>query len=94
MALRIELGGYYPSTGEQSFGELRARHFVDVSGKLEEFMRDELWRKDSSDYENKEDALRDVLLEVLEGGYDDALAADSDVDPEDYNREEWVEENE
>lgn len=84
MASRIELGGYRPSRGDKSFGELRAQYYVDVPDALKLKALDFMTNHDG--YSN----LREVYADMLAGEFDDELAEENEVDPSDYDREEWV----
>lgn len=88
MANRINLGGFYPSQGEKSEGELRARYYVEYSNALSNKLL-EIWQNNQDDYENP----REVLADVIAGDLDDEMAEDNEVDPESYEKEEWLSEN-
>lgn len=85
MANRINLGGFYPSKGEKSEGELRARHYVEYSNALSQKLT-EIWAENTDEYDNP----REVLADVIAGNLDEELSADNEVDPEDYDKEEWL----
>lgn len=85
MANRINLGGFYPSKGEQSHGELRARHYVEYSNALSNKLL-EIWQNNQDEYENP----REVLADVIAGNLDDEMAEENEVDPDEYDREEWL----
>ncbi|MFP4017844.1 MAG: hypothetical protein ACLFUH_01210 [Bacteroidales bacterium] len=89
MANRIELGGFYPSQGEQSFGELRARYFVEYSNALQSKIQ-EVWMNNQEAY----DGPKDVMAAMLNGELDEELQVDNEVNPEEYDRDEWVESQE
>jgi len=86
MANRINLGGYYPSKGENSLGELRARYYVEYSNALAQKLT-ELWANNSDEYDNP----REVLAAVIAGEFEDEMAEASEVDPDTYDRDDWVE---
>lgn len=88
MANRINLGGFYPSEGEQSKGELRARFYVEYSNALSNKLL-EIWQNNQDDYENP----REVLADVIAGELDDEMEAANEVNPEDYDKDEWLQEN-
>lgn len=85
MANRINLGGFYPSKGEQSKGELRARHYVEYSNALSNKLL-EIWQNNQDEYENP----REVLADVIAGNLDDEMAEENEVDPDEYDQEEWL----
>lgn len=85
MANRINLGGFYPSQGEKSKGELRARYYVEYSNALSNKLL-EIWNENQDEY----DTPREVLADVIAGELDDEMQADNEVDPEDYVKEEWL----
>lgn len=85
MSNRLELGGWYPSRGEQSFGELRARFFVEYSNALQNLIG-EIYMNNP----DKFDSPRDVLANIIAGELDDELAEENEVDPDTYEREEWI----
>lgn len=86
MANRLELGGYYPSRGEQSEGELRARYWVEYSTATANKMM-EIFTNNPDEY----DSMQDVLADMVAGELDDELASENEVNPEEYDREEWIE---
>lgn len=86
MANRIELGGYYPSRGEQSFGELRARFFIEVPNALQQKAFEVF-----TNNPDKFDSVREVYAAFLTGELSEELEAENEVDPEDYKRDEWIE---
>lgn len=86
MANRLNLGGFYPSQGEKSKGELRARYYVEYSNALSNKLL-EIWNENQDEYDNP----REVLADVISGELDDEMEADDEVDPDDYDKEEWLE---
>jgi len=86
MANRLELGGYYPSKGEQSFGELRSRFYVEYSNALNQKLM-EIYMNNTEEY----DSPRDVLADVIAGELEEEMQAENEVDPDEYKREDWVE---
>lgn len=89
MANRINLGGFYPSKGEQSAGELRARYFVEYSNATAN-KATEIFANNPDDYNSP----RDVIAEMLSGELDEELSADNEVDPDEFDREAWLESQE
>lgn len=88
MPNRINLGGYYPSQGEQSFGEMRARYYVEYPNSL-------VAKIQEIQLENPEyDGPAEVLADMIAGDLDTELQADNEVNPEEYDREDWVEDQE
>lgn len=85
MSNRLELGGWYPSRGEQSFGELRARFFLEYSNALQNLIG-EIYMNNPDEYDNPREVLADILL----GELDNELAEENEVDPDTYEREEWI----
>lgn len=88
MANRMNLGGFYPSKGEKSRGELRARYYIEYSNALSQKLT-EIWAENQDQY----DGPRDVLADIVAGNLEDELAEDNEVNPEEYEKEEWLEEN-
>ena len=86
MANRLELGGYYPSKGEQSFGELRSRFYVEYSNALNQKLM-EIYMNNTEEYESP----RDVLADVIAGELEEEMQAENEVNPGEYNRDEWIE---
>lgn len=87
MSSRLNLGGWYPSKGEKSLGELRARFFVEYSNALQNKIG-EIYMNNPDDFDNP----REVLVAILNGEYDEELSAENEVNPDEYDKEEWVEE--
>ena len=81
MSNRIELGGFYPSKGEQSFGELRARYYVEYSNALSQKIN-EIWANNPDSFDNP----REVLAAAVAGDLDDELMKDNEVHPEEYEK--------
>lgn len=88
MANRVDLGGHYPSQGEDSFGQLRARHWIEYPSAMVDLIQE--IQIENPGY----DGPREVLADIVAGEFDDLLAERSEVDPEKFDREEWVESQE
>lgn len=85
MSNRLDLGGYYPSKGEQSFGELRARYFVEFSNALNQKLM-EIFMNNPDEYEST----REVLADVIAGELEEEMEADNEVNPDEFDRQEWI----
>jgi hypothetical protein len=81
----MELGGYYPSKGEQSFGELRSRFYIEYSNALNQKLT-EIWANNSDEYDNP----KEVLADIISGNLEEEMMADNEVNPDEYDREEWI----
>lgn len=86
MANRLDLGGFYPSRGEQSFGEPRARFYVEYSNALSNKIT-EIFANNPDEF----DSPRDVLAQIVAGDLEGEMMAENEINPDEYNRVEWVE---
>lgn len=81
----MNLGGFYPSQGEQSFGDLRARYWVEYSNATSNKIQ-EVYMNNPDEFDNP----REILAAMVAGDLDSELAKDNEVDPETFDRDEWV----
>lgn len=86
MANRMNLGGFYPSQGEQSEGELRARYWVEYSNATSNKIQ-EIYMNNPERFDNP----REILAAMVAGDLDEELSKDNEVDPETYDKQEWLE---